>query len=196
MDLFRDSFSPKANTRILDVGGSPEFWEESNVPAVLTILNLEFDPSTVERLKNKYEIVSGDGTNLPYTQRQFDIVFSNSVIEHVGTFEQQHKFASEARRVGKRLWVQTPAKCFFIEPHLITPFVHWLPKWLRKRLLRYGTTWGWLTKPTKADVENFLNEVRLLTYKEMLKLFPDCKIHRERFFGLTKSYIAIRKNLG
>ena len=146
----------------------------------------------IQQFKDKYKIIVGDGTKLPYAEQEFDVVFSNSVIEHVGTFEQQRRFADEARRVGKRLWVQTPAKCFFIEPHLITPFIHWLPRWVSRQLLRYGTVWGWLTKPTKTEVENFLNEVRLLNYKEMKRLFPDCRIHRERFFGLTKSYIAIR----
>lgn len=192
MELFKERLAPRNGIRILDVGGDPGFWENFTVSVKLTLLNLDTDPTVVQKYKNKYEIVGGDGTKLPYGKNEFEILFSNSVIEHVGSFEQQRKFASEARRVGKRLWVQTPAKCFFIEPHLITPFVHWLPQRLQKCFLRYGTVWGWLNKPDKAEVEKFLNEVRLLTYSEMKELFPDCQIHRERFFGLTKSYIAIR----
>ena len=32
----------------------------------------------------------------------------------------------------------------------------------------------------------------LLDGREMRALFPDCEIRRERFLGLTKSYVAIR----
>ena len=42
-------------------------------------------------------------------------------------------------------------------------------------------------------MDAFLNEVRLLKYGEMQELFPDCEIHCEKVFGITKSYIAIRK---
>ncbi len=54
------------------------------------------------------------------------VVFSNSVIEHVGTWEDQQAFAAEVRRVGRRLWV--PAYECPIEPHYLAPLVHYLPK--------------------------------------------------------------------
>ncbi len=47
-------------------------------------------------------------------------------------------------------------------------------------------------KPTPEEREAFLDEVRLLSYREMRLLFPDCQILRERFLFLTKSYIAVR----
>jgi len=56
---------------------------------------------------------------LNYSDNEFDICFSNSVIELVGSFEDQRKFANEIRRVGRKLWVQTPARSFFFEPHYL-----------------------------------------------------------------------------
>ena len=142
---------------------------------------------------DQFEFVVGDGCKLGYSDQSFDVLYSNSVIEHVGTYERQQAFAAEARRVGRAVWIQTPARCFLIEPHLVTPFIHFLPRALQSHLLRYCTVWGLMTKPSPRQVKEFLDEVRLLTYAEMQRLFPDCEIRREKFLGMTKSYIAIRK---
>ncbi len=136
--------------------------------------------------------VEGDGCALPFADMSFDIVLSNSAIEHVGTWERQQAFAAEVRRVGRRVWVQTPAREFFIEPHLLAPFIHWLSHTWQRRLMRNFTLRGWIDRPDRAAVDSFLAEVRLLTLSEMQVLFPDCTILRERFLGLTKSYVAIR----
>lgn len=40
----------------------------------------------------------------------FDLVYSNSVIEHLGTWEKQQAFAAEARRVGRGYWIPTPGQ--------------------------------------------------------------------------------------
>jgi hypothetical protein len=65
------------------------------------------------------------------------------MIEHLYTSENQAQAAREAMRVGKKLWIQTPNRWFPIEPHFLTPFVHWLPEEARKRLVRNFTVWGW-----------------------------------------------------
>jgi hypothetical protein len=178
-------------TRVLDVGGSPWFWNEVRLPCRITILNLAVKPE-VERFRDRYELVAGDGTRLAYADGAFDLAVSNSVIEHLGTWENQQRFAREIRRVARRLWVQTPAREFFIEPHLRAPVVHWLPRRVQRRLIRNLTVGGWLTRPAPARVEAFLDGVRLLTFSEMRELFPDCEIRRERVLGLTKSYVAVR----
>ena len=136
--------------------------------------------------------VVADGCFLPFPDKIFDVVYSNSVIEHLGNLENQRRFAAECRRVGVRYYVQTPNKWFPIEPHLLTPFVHWLPPWFQRRLLRNFTIWGLITRPTTQQCETFLQEIRMLDRQELRQLFPDAEIHHERVLGLTKSLIAVK----
>lgn len=183
---------PSADTKILDVGGYPDTWENPTVQGNITLLNIHPIDLSNRAGNGRVKAVIGDGCRLEYPDNAFDIVFSNSVIEHVGTWERQMAFAAEMRRVGKALWIQTPARSFFIEPHLIAPFIHYFPRSIQSRLLRHFTLWGMMTKPTASQVEDFLNEIRLLNANEMERLFPDCEILKERIAGVTKSYIAMR----
>ena len=102
------------------------------------------------------------------------------------------RFALEMRRVARGIWVQTPAKEFFFEPHYLTPLLHWLPLRSRRRIARDFSLWGWITRPSKDEVDVRLREIRLLTEIEMARLFPDCRIVRETFLKMRKSYIAVR----
>ena len=183
-------YRPTAELRILDVGGYPQFWAGSGIESQITILNIH-EVAVPEEMRANCRAVLGDGTALDYADGEFDITFSNSVIEHLATPEQQKRFASEIRRVGKRFYVQTPAYEFFMEPHYITPLVHWLPVRVRRKILRNFTVWGWLTRPSREQVESFIREIRLLRYAEMEQLFPNSTIIRERFVGMTKSYVAM-----
>jgi Methyltransferase domain len=191
MARFKEIIAPRRGESLLDVGGTPWFWSESGLEAEVTLLNLS-RPEGPGAADPRFRFREGDGCALPFGDRSFEIVFSNSVIEHVGTWERQQAFAREALRVGRRIWVQTPAREFFMEPHLIAPFVHWLPRRLQRRLIRNFTVRGWIDRPDNRAVDAFLAEVRLLSLLEMRLLFPGCVIERERFLGMTKSYIAVR----
>lgn len=181
---------PASTTKILDVGGYAHCWSIESCPAQITILNL--DVAEGQDAKEPYKLVKGDGRSLEFPDQTFDIACSNSVIEHLSTFADQEKFAREVRRVGRRVWVQTPARWFPIEPHLLTPCIHYLPKKWQRKLVRNFTVWGLITRPSQKQVDDFLAEVRLLTMEEMRRPFPDCQIRRERFLGLTKAIIAVR----
>lgn len=193
MRAFAQALQPSDSATILDIGGYPATWTDFPHQPSVTTLNLHSVDFVQTPHLPPIRTTVGDGCKLDYADAYFDIVFSNSVIEHVGSFERQQAFASEARRVGRALWIQTPAKEFFIEPHLLAPFVHFLPVTFQRRLIRHVTPWGIITKPSPAEVESFLQEVRLISFTEMQRLFPDCRIHRETVFGFTKSYVAIRQ---
>jgi hypothetical protein len=188
MKQFFAFLCPAQETRVLDIGGTPQTWiSESGEGAQfpVTLINIH-DNGRME--SDRFTSMMGDATQLPFTDAAFDIAFSNSVIEHVGTWEKQQAFALEARRVARRLWIQTPARSFPIEAHLLAPYIQYLPKSVQHRIVRW-TPRGLLTPDV---VHEIVDEVRLLTYKEVKQLFPDCRIVKERLFGLTKSYIAVR----
>jgi hypothetical protein len=194
MRRFAAVFRPTRDTSILDVGGALYNWQTIGCDARVTLVNIGFRYFKVaDRLPPNVSLALGDGRRLAYADDSFEICYSNSVIEHLSDFEGQQRFAAEVRRVGRGVWVQTPARWFFLEPHLVTPFIHWLPRSWQRRLLRNFTLWGLLRRPSQARVDEFLHEVRLLTYSEMKALFPDCRIERERFFGMTKAYVAVRR---
>ncbi|MCK5850971.1 MAG: class I SAM-dependent methyltransferase [Kiritimatiellae bacterium] len=182
---------------LLDVGGYPEFW--ACVPqfvARIDTLNLhEINFAPTSDHKCNIRTIVGDGRKLTFADNTYDIVHSNSVIEHVGDWEDMEKFASELLRVGRSVWAQTPAKAFFFEPHYLGLFVHWLPKNIQKKIIRWCSLWGILARPSKEEIRQMVDSTRLLTYAEMRKLFPDCRILTERFLWVfPKSYIAVRRS--
>jgi hypothetical protein len=192
MGLFHSAFRPTPATTVLDVGGYPGNWTSVVIRPQVTVLNVHPIDYGSNPADPPIRTVVGDGCQLDFADQAFDIVFSNSVIEHLGTFEKQMSFANECRRVGKRVWVQSPARSFFIEPHFLTPLIHFLPRRAQRKLVRNFTVWGLITRPTAQQVRDFLAEIRLLNHREMQELFPDCVIIPEKFIGFTKSYIAIR----
>jgi len=187
---FLELYKPDQNCRILDLGGLPHFWRVP-IEAQVTLLNIHpLEDYQLAYMPPNMTSVVGDGTRLPFNDREFDIVFSNSVIEHVGTWENQKALAHEVHRVGRSHWVQTPAYEFPVEPHYFTPIVHWLPKRVQRRMLRYFTVWGLLQRPSRQAVDQYIDELRLLRRAEFQSLFPDSEIWTERFLGLPKSYTA------
>jgi SAM-dependent methyltransferase len=114
---------------------------------------------------------------LPYEDGAFDLVYSSSVIEHVPR-ARRAAFAAEIDRVGRGLYVQTPAYGFPVEPHSLLPFAHWLPARLRERYWRLGA-------------QGFWEDIDLLGRAEMTRLFG-AQVHAERLGPLAKSWIAIR----
>ena len=188
MNRFFALFAPSPGNRVLDIGGSPRTWDtesEGGAKFSVTLVNIR---TNLQIKDDRFTAVHGDATALPFADNAFDIAFSNSVIEHLGTWEKQQAFAREARRVAPRLWIQTPARSFPIEAHLLAPYIQYLPKSVQHRIARW-TPRG-LLQP--GVVHEIVDEVRLLTYREVKHLFPDCRILKERVFGLTKSYVAVR----
>ena len=192
MREFAALFNINESTRILDVGGTPANWLLLTVRPRVTLLNM---PRAREDAWPGFQLIAADGCCLPFANHSFDIVFSNSVIEHVGAPEAQRRFAAEVQRVGRRYWVQTPDRGFPLEPHLLTPFLHYLPRSWQAPLARRWTVWDAVERPSadrrKFYIEHYLNDIRLLGAAEMGILFPGARIRHERTLGLSKSLIAI-----
>ena len=174
-------------TTIIDVGGTPFMWHLTDCDPSVTIVNLKA-PWSIEGSR----VVLASGLALPFRDGAFDVCFSNSVIEHVGDARARADFAREVCRVAKRYWVQTPNRRFPLETHFVCLFLHWLPFQITRRLIRHFSLWGWLTKPSQVDVDRALRTLTLLDEREMRELFPDARIVKERFLGMSKSLIAVR----
>ena len=152
----------------------------------ITLINLSSEPVSLSFIQS----LAGDARDLSrFPDGAFDVVFSNSVIEHVGDPADQEAMAEEIRRVGKRYFVQTPARSFPIEPHFLFPFFAVLPDPIRLFLIRRFNL-GWYKKiPDREQAKSFLKGFQLLNSPQFTSLFPGGTLFKERMCGLTKSYI-------
>jgi hypothetical protein len=190
MSTFMSRMNVPENARILDLGGQPMIWSSVDVKLNVTILNL---PGIAHRhFESNHTItyVEGDACDVAgYGDNSFDIVFSNSVIEHVGDDHMQLRFAREVMRLGRSYWVQTPAKYFPIEAHCGMPFWWFYPR----RLQQYFIT-RWRRKlPAWTEM---VEGTRVLDMSRLQALFPKATIKTERLLGIPKSYVAWQADSG
>jgi SAM-dependent methyltransferase len=186
LQLFLDELRPTAETSVLDVGadelgfgegggcGTLNFFEELYPwPDRITALGLhEGEGFRVRYPGIRY--VQGDACALPFPDGEFDIVFSNAVIEHVGGPVRQRRLVSEAIRVGRRVFITTPNRRFPVEVHTRLPLVHWLPDAIAHRAYR-------------ATGKEFATDIHLLSRRSFESLFPG----RVRIVGLGLTLVAI-----
>jgi len=187
----------KGSVRILDVGGSGVYWKIIPVEFLkaknvhITVLNL---PSREPLHEDNalFSFVHGDGCNLhEYGDKEFDIVHSNSVLEHVGNEDRVASFVNELKRVAYTCYLQTPNYWFPVEPHFLLPFFHWLPVSCRVRLLTLFNLGQFKRRKSEQEAFNIVSSINLFTINEVHKLFPDALFFREKFFFLTKSFMLI-----
>jgi len=206
--LFRGRFVLDENTRLLDIGAEGG----TNIHRVLqgtrvrpeNVYIADILPEHVEEGARRYgyvPVVISESGPLPFPDQYFDVVFCNSVIEHVTlpksrvwkefstrrfreeSLRRQRQFAAEVRRLGKQYFVQTPYRHFPIEAHSWLPFVAELPRWLLIPVLRLAH-FVWVTRPVP--------DWYLLDRAELAGLFGEAKIEEEKFCGLTKSLMAVK----
>ena len=173
---------------ILDVGGAELYWrqvgyvERDDIEIVL--LNLTARPTTFRNIRS----IAGDARDMSqFADGEFDVIHSNSVIEHMGGCTEQARMAREVQRVGKAYFVQTPNYYFPIEPHSFVPFLQFFPRWAKSFLVRR------FTPKQRLMVEGFQDEIleiQMLTRRQLEELFPGGHIWEEKVFGLTRSFVV------
>lgn len=186
-EKFLSVLNVSKNDKILDIGGYEQIWEGSGLEENVTLLNLKFS----DKKNPKFKYIEGDACDMKMVaDKNFDIAFSNSVIEHVGDFQRQKAFAKEVNRVADKYWIQTPNKYFLIEPHVLFPFFDFLPLNIKKYI---ALNWKYSHfRRLKLDVQAELYRLRLLTKKEMVLLFPQSNIFTENIIGMSKSITAYK----
>jgi hypothetical protein len=194
LSVIDEILAKQARCRILDAGGWVNYWQFleplwRDRPIHITLVNLVAAPVP----DGRFASMIGDARDLScFADSSFDLVHSNSTIEHVGLWRDQCRMADEVRRLAPRYFVQTPNYWFPIEPHLRTPFIHWLPQPWRAAIVRRRACGYHPRAESYGEARDILDDARLLDAKAMAALFPDAVIEHERFAGLTKSLIAIR----
>jgi hypothetical protein len=189
---FRDTFPAVDEMRVLDLGGTADFWLRAKVrPGSVHCVNLS--EGLAPDLPDWLAVDLGDAVDLDpgLLQGPYDLVYSNSVIEHVGGPADQRRFADNVRNLADRHWIQTPYRYFPIEPHWVFPGFQFLPLKAKANLSR----WWPLMHTNSADEESAIDAalgVQLLSKTEMQHYFPDSEIWDERSAGLVKSLIAVR----
>lgn len=183
---------------ILDVGGTINYWEMNlkyfpqGLIAEIDVINLHHKEQTEINIgETKIRSYIGDALDKEtFRKSSYDLIHSNSVIEHVGNLSDQKKMVEAIKALQSFYWVQTPAKSFPLEPHFYVPYFAYLPLGFRAFLLRrldlgfHKKESDWLQ--ARMTCEN----TRLINRKEYINLFKEAQIIPEKIFFLTKSYIA------
>jgi hypothetical protein len=189
--LFMNTMRPGPGTTVLDVGvTSDERFRESNYfeqwyphPHNVTCVGTEDGSHLALRYPGlTYRQVRAGGP-LPFRDGEFDIVFSNAVLEHVGSRASQAAFVRDLGRVGKAFFITTPDRRFPFEHHTGLPLLHYLPAPVFRGILAKTRYAHW-------SLESNLN---ILTARELSELFPadaTVDIHRIRFMGVPSNLVA------
>lgn len=192
---FIRTMKPTSTCQLLDIGGYPEDWfTRGEHIAKVDLLNLDLSVlGEIPPASPQIRVFVGDARNLEFPDGSYDIVFSNSVIEHVGNLDDQRAFANEARRVGAEIWIQTPAKLCPIEPHYMGLFIHWFPSSWQVSVARWTSLRGLSGSASRQELQEIAATTRFLSKREFSSMFPDCEIWTEKLFWVfPKSYVAIR----
>lgn len=186
--LFLETFPDIGELTVLDLGGDVRAWRLAGVrPKHLVLLNIF--PQEVE--EEWITPLVGDACEPPADLPDADLVYSNSVIEHVGGHHRRAQFAAVARR-APRYWVQTPARSFPVEPHFMFPGLQYLPRGAQATLVTKWPVGNYAEVTDRSEALSYLLDIELLTADEMRFYFPDAELYKERFAGLTKSFVAIK----
>lgn len=191
-EWFGSTFPQLGDMSVIDLGGTVQSWLRAPVrPGRVHLVNLQdsFTDTLPDWMSRDY----GDACELPESilSGSYDVVFSNSVIEHVGGHERRQRFADAVHRLADRHWIQAPYRYFPLEPHFLFPGFQYLPLATRMHILRH---WPLVTNTPadrRAAVLTAL-KVELPSRTEMKFYFPDSLIRAERVAGLAKSLIAIK----
>lgn len=195
--LIQEIYDRLGSVRIIDLGGRQLYWnvfdgaflESRNV--TITLLN----PEHTQARPNNWRFVEiiGDACDVrEFEDNSFDLVHSNSTIEHVGDWINVERFAGEARRLAPSYYVQTPYYWFPIEPHDMLPLFHWLPEGVRAQITLHTNLTAHGSASDLGAAMRSVQRARLLDRAQMSYLFPDAKVSFERVGSLPKSLLAIR----
>jgi hypothetical protein len=187
---------------VIDLGGAVKFWKTVGITdaagLVITLANNHAMDTTNANQVNEFACVREWGIDVRQIGSQqlaeFDVIVSNSFIEHLTCWEDQRLVACRIIESGRPYFIQTPNKNSPIDPHFPRPYVPFFalyPKQIQARLLTLGELGGGWRAPTMDAALSALNFYNPLGVAEMRMLFPDAELHVERPLGIPMSILAI-----
>ena len=190
-DFIMQTFPLSSETTILDVGVGNDDRKDSNFfeklypyPSKITAVGVEEAPGLqIQYPGLKYYKI--DGTQLPFSDKSFDLVVSFATLEHVGNRERQKQFVHEICRVGRSCCITTPNRWYPVEFHTILPFVHWLPAKYFRIICKV------LRKDFFAQEEN-LNLVSRNIGRHFFPTSQKIRMKDFRLFGLVSNLMFYR----
>ncbi len=192
--MFREAFPDIQDMRVLDLGGTVDTWRRSPVrPGHVTVLNL-VEPGKADN--GSILPVVGDACRAIDVLAEagfptkFDLVFSNSLIEHVGGHARRCELAQQVLDLAPRHWVQTPYRYFPLEPHWLFPGMQFMPAAARVKIAAHWPL-AYAKPANEGDARRDVLWTELLSVTEMRDYFPASAIMHERALGVTKSLIAV-----
>jgi hypothetical protein len=184
-------FPELADMRVIDLGGIPSIWLYAPVrPREVTVLNTFGQDEGADFIKT----VVGDACDLPASVRgqAWDLVYCNSVIEHVGGHWRRSALADSVHALGDHHWVQTPYRYFPLEPHWLFPGFQFLPARARAEVTLRWPLGAYRRVREREQAIRWSLDTELLSRTEMRHYFPNSDIVSERIGPLVKSLIAAR----
>jgi SAM-dependent methyltransferase len=197
LELFDKIMNPTSPMKLLDVGAQihPDNNEVRQLIDIypwkdnISVVNISAEHiATIKRYYPQIEAVVGDACELPWPDKSFDVVYSNAVIEHLGSFEKQKRMAAEIMRVGKRWFVTTPNRWFPFEFHMRLPLVTWL---FGDGYLRIGNIISYNHLRGRYMIGVKRSDLRLMSASELRKCFPGSNIIKQRVTFMAETLIAV-----
>jgi hypothetical protein len=187
---FNRRFPDLENMRVLDLGGTVASWRASAVrPLKLTLVNLSHEQEH-DSSESWMEVVYADACTGGFGK--YDLVFSNSLLEHLGGHARRRQFADVVHESAPYWWVQTPYRYFPVEPHWVFPGFQFLPFRVRQEITQRWKIGHVGAHADTAEAARLVAEVELISVTEMRSYFPAGDIWFERFAGLPKSLVAVK----
>lgn len=206
------AFANLKQCSILDIGtGSGHIAHELSL-LCKSVISVNLNDERV--VKDGYQFIQIEDEYLPFEDETFDVVVSNHVVEHVLNQRLHIQEVSRVLKKGGFLYLATPNKYAFVEPHFIMPFLSWLPRHIASVYLKLFKNKVWDIHPlsfrgikklvlsgftlTDMSIEIIKNPRKynldmFPLLQPLLRLFPTWLLENLRF--LFPSYIIIlRKN--
>jgi hypothetical protein len=185
---FTHRFPNLADMRVLDLGGTAISWRVSGLRArSVTVVNLDHPEDFSEPWM---EIIRGDACAGGFGK--YDLVYSSSLMEHLGGHTRRQQFAEVVQESAPSWWIQTPYRYFPIEPHWMFPGFQFLPFRVRVMVSQHWRTIHVPAIKDRAKAMEVVASIELISATEMRAYFPTSEIWFERIAGIPKSLVAIK----